>query len=188
MESRKKQAWDPNKKPQPFGGPKKAQTAKAAPKSTIHLITNNFKIKSKNHGVIYTYKVDFLEDQKGGGQLDVSSESLSTVISKGSLGADQGLQTFQKFRIMKTLDAQLKQIFFQYVFVGANLFSTTALEEQVVLQTAKPLFQRHYTVWVEQVSSFHLDELGTSKMEDHPFALSFINSIIKSILRSSNLK
>jgi aubergine-like protein len=26
------------------------------------------------------------------------------------------------------------------------------------------------------------------KMEDHPFALSFINSVIKSALRSSNLK
>ena len=25
------------------------------------MITNNFKISNKNHGVIYTYKVDFLE-------------------------------------------------------------------------------------------------------------------------------
>ena len=33
----------------------------------MHLITNNFKIKSKNKGVIYTYKVDFIEKQGGEG-------------------------------------------------------------------------------------------------------------------------
>ena len=25
------------------------------------MVTNNFKIRNKNHGIIYTYKVDFLE-------------------------------------------------------------------------------------------------------------------------------
>lgn len=45
-----------------------------------------------------------------------------------------------------------------------------------------------YTVSIEMVSSFLLDELSTAKMEQHPFALSFINNIIKTSLRNSHLK
>jgi hypothetical protein len=33
-----------------------------------------------------------------------------------------------------------------------------------------------------------MDDLGTMKMEDHPVALSFINSIVKSSLRNSKLQ
>jgi hypothetical protein len=30
-------------------------------KGPIELITNNFRIKSQNHGIIYTYRVDFID-------------------------------------------------------------------------------------------------------------------------------
>jgi hypothetical protein len=33
------------------------------PRGPINLITNNFKIKSQNHGIIYTYSVDFIEGE-----------------------------------------------------------------------------------------------------------------------------
>ncbi|MFN9905085.1 MAG: hypothetical protein ACK56F_03025 [bacterium] len=36
----------------------------ASTKGPIELITNNFRIKSQNHGIIYTYKVDFIEGRK----------------------------------------------------------------------------------------------------------------------------
>jgi hypothetical protein len=97
----------------------------AAPmRSQIQVITNDFKIKSKNHGVIYTYKVDFIEglgSGGGGGGLsgegEVSSimghEQISTSLSKMSigLGANGGLETFQKFRIMNAHKEQLKKIY-----------------------------------------------------------------------------
>jgi len=33
------------------------------PRGPINLITNNFKIKSQNQGIIYTYSVDFIEGE-----------------------------------------------------------------------------------------------------------------------------
>jgi hypothetical protein len=41
---------------------------------------------------------------------------------------------------------------------------------------------------IEKCSAFLLDDLNNSKMEDHPVALSFINSIIKNSLRNSQLR
>lgn len=82
---------------------------------------------------------------------------------------------------------QLKKIFMQYVFVGNNLFSTECIEQQLTLDTSKPFFNRYYTIIIERVSEFLLDDLNSMKMEQHPFALSFINSIIKSCLRNSKL-
>jgi len=55
---------------QPFGSPRKSGVAAPA-KGPIVLITNNFRIRSRNHGIIHTYRVDFIEgqaaaqDQKG---------------------------------------------------------------------------------------------------------------------------
>jgi len=102
-------------------------------------------------------------------------------------GAAGGLETFQKFRIMNAHKDQLKKIFMQYVFVGNNLFSTELIEQQLTLDTSKPFFNRYYTIIIERVSEFLLDDLNSMKMEQHPFALSFINSIIKSCLRNSKL-
>jgi len=174
-------------------------------RSTINLITNNFKIRSKNHGVIYTYKVDFLEGSGPSGSTsggyegsssslggdDQISTSMSTMsLGKGSninIGIAGGLETFQKFRIMNAHKDQLKKIFMQYVFVGNNLFSTEHIDQTLSLDTSKPFFNRYYTIIIEQVSEFLLDDLNSMKMEEHPFALSFVNSIIKSCLRNSSL-
>jgi len=82
---------------------------------------------------------------------------------------------------------QLKNIFSRYVFVGNNLFATDNVEQSLTLDTKKPFFNRYYTIIIERVSEFLLDDLNSMKMEDHPFALSFINSIIKSSLRNSKL-
>ena len=76
----------------------------------------------------------------------------------------------------------------KYVFVGSNLFSTSDLDERVTLETTSPFYGRYYTIVIEKVSAFLLDDLNSSKMEDHPVALSFINSIIKNSLRNSNLR
>ena len=51
----------------------------------------------------------------------------------------------------------------------------------------KPVFIRFYTIVVERVAEFLLDDLNSMKMEEHPFALSFVNNIIKSCLRNSKL-
>jgi hypothetical protein len=99
----------------------------------------------------------------------------------------QGLETFQKFRIIKAHDQQLKQIFLQYVFIGNNLFSNTLNETAVVMETTKAYFGSTYTIYIERVSSFLLDDLSSMMMEEHPFALSFVNSVIKNCLRNSKL-
>lgn len=73
------------------------------------------------------------------------------------------------------------------MFVGNNLFSTDNVEGKTTIESPKPFFNRFYTIIIERVSEFLLDDLASMKMEDHPFALSFINSIIKSCLRNSKL-
>jgi hypothetical protein len=82
---------------------------------------------------------------------------------------------------------KLTKIFMQYVFVGMNLFSTEQIDDQLSLETSKPFFNRYYTIIIQRVSEFLLDDLHKMKMEEHPFALSFINSIINSSLRNSKL-
>jgi hypothetical protein len=105
----------------------------------------------------------------------------------GSANGSGGLETFQKFRIMNAQKEKIKGIFSRYVFVGNNLFSTDNLEGKTTIESSKPFFNRYYTIIIERVSEFLLDDLNSMKMEDHPFALSFINSIIKSCLRNSKL-
>lgn len=112
---------------------------------------------------------------------------MSSLSLKGST-AGGNLETFQKFRIMNTHRDQLKQIFSRYVFVGNNLFSTDNVEGSTSIDTKKPFFNRYYTIIIERVAEFLLDDLSSMRMEDHPFALSFINSIIKSCLRSPKLQ
>ena len=82
----------------------------------------------------------------------------------------------------------MRQIFLQFVFVGSNLFSMSEVEDRLTLETTQPFYGRYYTIVIEKCSAFLLDELNDSKMEDHPVALSFINSIIKNSLRSSDLR
>ena len=109
-------------------------------------------------------------------------------MSVKSAGGGSGiLETFQKFRIMNNHKEQLKSIFSRHVFVGNNLFSTENVEGSTSIDTKKPFFNRYYTIIIERVAEFLLDDLSSMKMEDHPFALSFINSIIKSCLRSPKL-
>jgi hypothetical protein len=76
----------------------------------------------------------------------------------------------------------------QFVFVGSNLFSTTDFDRAISLETTAPFYGRYYTIVIDKCSAFLLDDLNSSKMEDHPVALSFINSIIKNSLRNSQLR
>lgn len=84
----------------PFGSPKKSGVAAPA-KGPIVLITNNFRIRSRNHGIIHTYRVDFIEGlsavsesnlkedpEKGRGGI---SDDQGSNVSRGSFGA---LETF----------------------------------------------------------------------------------------------
>ena len=146
---------------------------KASLKGPITLITNNFKISNKNHGVIYTYKVDFLETgpkemtgSRGGGDAATNIEEETKSNTTGvSFGDGAGLETFQKFKIMNASAAQLKQIFMQYVFVGTNLYSTSQYSEQVTIETNKPFFNHYYTIVIERVSEFLIDDLNSMRME-----------------------
>lgn len=58
----------------------------------------------------------------------------------------------------------------------------------MTIETQKPFFGKYYTIIISKVSEFLLDDLNNMKMEEHPFALTFINSIIKNCLRNSSLK
>ena len=174
-----------------FNSPRKSGVA-APLKGPIELITNNFRIRSQNHGIIYTYRVDFIEghaammeSQNTQGAAGNLSDDAASNVSRGSLGS---LETFQKYKIINAHTHQLKQVFLQFVFVGSNLFSTSEIEQQITLETTSPFYGRYYTIVIEKCSAFLLDDLNNSKMEDHPVALSFINSIIKNSLRNSQLR
>ncbi len=72
-----------------FGGPKRAVVQLDGP---VQLITNNFRMKQKNHGIIYTYSVDFVE--------------VGSVADKASPGLSEGgeLETYLKFKIFRKHD------------------------------------------------------------------------------------
>jgi hypothetical protein len=87
-------------------------------RTTLSLITNNFKIKSKKEGIIYTYKVDFIDaEQRGRGGIIQGMENLEEekdVIMSESMDVfspSSNLETFQKFKIMNAHAPQLKKIF-----------------------------------------------------------------------------
>lgn len=81
----------------------------------------------------------------------------------------------------------MKSIFVNYISVGNNIFSTSLVDEKIDFETKQAYFGRKFTIRIERVSEFALDDLNTMKMEEHPFALSFINSIIKTQMRNSKL-
>lgn len=99
------------------------------------------------------------------------------------------LETFQKYKILgdKHQAAMLKKIFVNYVCVGDNIFSTTCHDGKIDFETKNFFFGRKFTILIERVSEFQLDDLNQMRMEEHPFALNFINSIIKTQMRNSNL-
>lgn len=117
-----------------------------------------------------------LEDKKTG--------TSNTVVR--DFGGDT-LETFQKYKILGAQASKLKSIFVNYVSVGNNIFSTTAVDEKIDFETKQAYFGRKFTILIERVSEFALDDLNKMKMEEHPFALSFINSIIKTQMRNSKL-
>ena len=131
-----------------------------------------------------------MSGQRGGadGNAMFNEEEQKSNITQMSYSDTAYLETFQKFKIMTASAPQLKQIFLQYVFVGTNLYSTSQLNQQVSIETTKPFFNHYYTIIIERVSEFVIDDLNSMRMEEHPFALSFINSIIKNCLRNSTLK
>ena len=76
-----------------FSSPRKSGVA-APLKGPIELITNNFRTKSQNHGIIYTYRVDFIDGQAAaliessntqGASANHNEDQVSNV-SRGSLG------------------------------------------------------------------------------------------------------
>jgi hypothetical protein len=83
-----------------FSSPKKSGVA-APPKGPIELITNNFRIKSQNHGIIHTYKVDFIDGASAAviesKNTQVANDDQVSNVSRGSLGQ---LETFQKYKII----------------------------------------------------------------------------------------
>jgi hypothetical protein len=82
---------------------------------------------------------------------------------------------------------KLKSIFVNYISVGNNIFSTQQIDETIDFETKQAYFGRKFTTRISRVSEFALNDLNTMKMEEHPFALSFINSIIKTQMRNSKL-
>jgi len=75
-----------------------------------------------------------------------------------------------------------------YVFVGMNLFTREDAATDFEVSCQKRVYSNFYTVKFKRVSCFSLDSLSQVQMESHPFALSFINNIIKQALRASKLK
>ena len=60
------------------------------------------------------------------------------------------LETFQKYKILgaPAQAAKLKSIFFNYVCVGDNIFSTTPVDEQIDFETKTFFFGRKFTILI----------------------------------------
>jgi len=101
--------------------------------------------------------------------------------------AVDNLETFQKYKILSAQANKLKSIFVNYISVGNNIFSTQQIDEVIDFETKQAYFGRKFTIRISRVSEFALNDLNTMKMEEHPFALCFINSIIKTQMRNSKL-
>lgn len=101
--------------------------------------------------------------------------------------AVDNLETFQKYKILGAQANKLKSIFVNYISVGNNIFSTQQIDENIDFETKQAYFGRKFIIRISRVSEFALNDLNTMKMEEHPFALSFINSIIKTQMRNSKL-
>jgi len=109
------------------------------PKGPINLITNNFRIRSQNHGIIHTYAVSFIERERNysekpigelplpkpegmptmpesttGEEEDEETKQMTanseTTALVANFGADS-LETFQKYKILGAHAAKLKGIF-----------------------------------------------------------------------------
>ena len=65
---------------------------------------------------------------------------------KTTLKGQDGLETFQKYKILSAHASILKNVFMHYVCVGNNLFSTTSCEEIVQFETDKEYFGRKFVV------------------------------------------
>lgn len=79
--------------------------------------------------------------------------------------ACDNLETFQKYKIMGAQSAKLKSIFVNYICVGNNIFSTTLVDEKIDFETKQAYFGRKFTITIERVSEFALDDLNKMKME-----------------------
>jgi hypothetical protein len=64
-----------------FGNAPQRGSHALVPKGPINLITNNFKIRSSNHGIIYTYTVDFIDGENSVVQQALPSTEPSTAAS-----------------------------------------------------------------------------------------------------------
>jgi hypothetical protein len=62
----------------------------ATTKGTVQLVTNNFKIKTKNHGIIYTYKVDFIEGGPGTEIINRGAEDVAMNVETEELKTNSG--------------------------------------------------------------------------------------------------
>jgi hypothetical protein len=54
------------------------------PKGPINLITNNFRIRSQNHGIIHTYAVSFIERDVQIASQKFTQESNNEELAEGS--------------------------------------------------------------------------------------------------------
>jgi hypothetical protein len=64
-----------------FGNAPQRGSHALVPKGPINLITNNFKIRSQNHGIIYTYSVDFIDGESASVQQALPSSEPSSAAS-----------------------------------------------------------------------------------------------------------
>jgi len=67
-----------------FGNDPQRGSHTVSTRGTINLITNNFKIRSQNHGIIYTYSVDFIDGENAVVQQALPSPSDSTTAVSNS--------------------------------------------------------------------------------------------------------
>lgn len=126
------------------------------------LITNQYRLKLRNDLSVFQYDVSLQPDH-------MSDAYIMQGIFK---------------QIKKRVDAMLGL----YVTSGRNIFTTTDLDESLVIETK--FREISYTVIINVDSKRYISgkDFATAKMEDHAIVHTLINIIVKQAFRETNLR
>ena len=96
-------------------------------------------------------------------------------------------ETFRKNYLIRKNQEMLKKMLGPFIHSGDNIFAFEESGEGIEFKT-ETRGGKAYNVYIEQVSSFDMEDLSTLKNADHGVAMNFLNLIVKSALRQSDMK
>lgn len=126
------------------------------------LVTNQYRLKLSQDLSVWQYEVTVLPDHMS-----------DTFIMQG---------------IFKSIKRKVDVILGLYVTSGRTVFTTTDLEENVVIETEFRGIQYTVAINADSKKFFSGKQLTQAKMEDHNVIHNLLNIIVKQAFRETNLR